>query len=132
LSEIFGLLLKKLGDPVGERPGTELSAEDLRAAEEVLQACNRRALFTRMGSEINLEAMFDSIGRCAGLLQQLGPRFRNSELQHLTLELVKELDTLERFRLLARSSLRMPVEKLGKSLPCLRIGPVSANCDVAM
>lgn len=103
LGEIFGLLLKKLGEPVRERTSPDLSTEDQRATEEVLQACNRRALFTRMSAEINLEAMFDSIGHCIGLLQRLGPRFRNSELQHLTLEIIKELDTLERFRLIVGS-----------------------------
>jgi hypothetical protein len=100
LNEILSLLLKKLGAPTGKRKDINLSVEDLRTAEEVLQACNRRAIFTRMDSEINLKPMFDSIENCAGLLEQLGPRFRSSELQNLTLELVKELDTLERFRLI--------------------------------
>jgi len=47
--------------------------------------------------------MFTAIERCIDQLQHLGPKFESPELQNLTLRLIKELDTLERFRLEVRN-----------------------------
>jgi hypothetical protein len=88
-----------------DKKRAELATGDLKLAKEVLRVSNRRAIFTRMDAEIDLEAMFGSISQCIGELQRIGPSFQSSELQHLTLELVRELDTLDRFRLEAGNNL---------------------------
>ena len=111
LSDIHRLLLKKLGKPIAKKQPSDLPSGDLERAQEVLGVSNRRAIFTRMDGEIDLEAMFSSIAHCISELQRIGPSFESSELQYLTLELVRELDTLDRFRLeteRARLSIGLP------------------------
>jgi hypothetical protein len=98
LDQIFVVLLEKLGKPTKRGSSRNISRRDKRTAEKVVAACNRRAIFTRMESEIRIDAMFTSIENTIHALERLGTEFEDSALQHLTLQIVRELDNLERFR----------------------------------
>jgi hypothetical protein len=96
---IYRLLLTRLGDPKHSDQISVLQQSDRDIAGEVIQACFRRAIFTRMASEIKLEAMYSSIGRSLGIVQSLIPRIRNQALQLACLEIVGALDAIERTQL---------------------------------
>ena len=95
LTEIINVTLAKLGRPEAARPNL-VSPADRTAGEELLRACFRRALFTRMDSEINLGAMATSLGECIGQIQYLIPRFEAPELQNVGLQLLAVLDDIQR------------------------------------
>jgi hypothetical protein len=49
-----------------------------------------------MGSEINLRAMYDSIGKALGDLQRITPRIHDQALQFACGEIIRSLDEMER------------------------------------
>lgn len=89
-------LLQKLGPPDHEDQLSGLSSEDEGRARQVLEACCRRAVYTRMDSEISLSAMRSSIARAIGEVQAIAPSIENPALQHACNEIVKALDKIER------------------------------------
>jgi len=95
LAEITSATLAKVGPPEAVRTQS-VSPQDRTLGEQLLQASFRRALFTRMDSEINLDAMANSLGECIGQIQQLVPRFESPELQNLGIQLLALLDDIQR------------------------------------
>ena len=95
LVDIVATILAKLGEPQGARRITVV-AEDCALGDDVLRACLRRAIFTRMDSEIHLGAMHSSVAQTISEVQRLWPRFHAPALQHLGARLVRALDDLQR------------------------------------
>ena len=96
LDGVFGLLTQKLGRPAARTPNTRLLKADVEAVQEVLQACFRRAVFTRMASEISLDAMHHSLGDAIHRLQLVIPRIKNPAAQHATNTILMHLDEAQR------------------------------------
>lgn len=109
---IYRLLLRRLGDPKHSNQISALQQSDRDTAREVIQACFRRAIFTRMASEIKLEAMYSSLGQSLAIVQSLIPRIRDQALQFACLEIVGALDAIERTQLesKAENSFSLPPE----------------------
>jgi hypothetical protein len=95
---VYQLLLQKMGSPSHEDYIATVNKEDRKLAELVIRACYRRAIFTRMASEIDLAAMYDSIGEAIGRIQAAIPRMRDQRLQFVSLQIVRALDEIERVR----------------------------------
>jgi hypothetical protein len=95
--EIYSLLLQKLGLPDHESSGVGVSPEDQERVRQILQACYRRAIFTKMESEINMDAMFSSLGQSLGEVQQIIPKLKAPDLQYSGLTILRALDQLERY-----------------------------------
>jgi hypothetical protein len=95
---VYRLLLQKLGAPSQAGQASKLDSSDCGLARRVIQACYRRAIFTRMQGEIDLDAMHTSIGHALGEIQRLIPSIQDQTLQNLCLEIVGALDAVERFR----------------------------------
>jgi len=97
IDEIYQILLKKLGAPM---PLTDtnsfISSGDKAEIRTLIEACYRRAIFTKMGSEIRLSAMFLSLKDCMRMVQRIVPSIRDQSLQYLALQVEKDLDKLER------------------------------------
>lgn len=93
---VFEMLLQKLGKPQHDDFVATVDAGDREFASKVIQACYRRAIFTRMDSEIGLRAMYDSIGEALGHIQPLIPRIKDQRLQFAALKIVRALDAIER------------------------------------
>jgi hypothetical protein len=102
---VYKLLLQKLGHPNHEMQLTRLSPDDVNLAREVIVACLRRAIYTRMDSEIRLSAMYDSIGKSLGRLQEIIPMIHDQSLQFACLEIINALDGIERTRMLSNSDI---------------------------
>jgi hypothetical protein len=95
---IFRLLLAKLGTPDHSTQVSELTDHDRDRAREIVEACFRRAIFTRMDSEIMLDAMYESIGHAIGNVQRITPQITSPSLQRAGLEIIASLDIVERTR----------------------------------
>jgi hypothetical protein len=99
LDEVYGILLSKLGAPsVRKITAHGISQRDQLAVQNILQACYRRALYTRMDSEINLEAMYRSLRTVMGVVQAQVAIIDNPALQQLGLHIIQGLDSLERYQ----------------------------------
>jgi len=96
LDMVHELLLQKLGAPSHEDLLPRIAEEDRELAKQVIQACYRRAVFTRMDSEIDMRAMCDSIGEALGVIQSAIPRMGDQALQYISLKLVGSLDEVQR------------------------------------
>jgi hypothetical protein len=59
--KVYKLLLERLGAPNHEGQLSKLTADDVGLARAIIEACFRRAIYTRMDSEISMEAMLTSI-----------------------------------------------------------------------
>jgi TIR domain len=94
--DVYKLLLRKLGPPDHENQLTQVDSNDRACVQEILEACFRRAIYTRMDSEINLGAMYESIGRALGIVQRVTPRIGNQALQFACGEIIRALDEIER------------------------------------
>ena len=99
---IYKLLLQKLGPPNHENQLSNLLPDDAALVREILEACFRRAIYTRMDSEIKLQAMYDSIGAALGIVQRITPRLRDQALQFACGEIITALDEIERTQLRSR------------------------------
>lgn len=97
LQALHSDLLEILGSPSHDDFITTLDDSDKALAHSILLACYRRAVYTRMDSEINLAAMFASIREATGLVQKLLPQIRNQRLQFAALQIYGALDEIERF-----------------------------------
>jgi hypothetical protein len=95
---VYKLLVKKLGTPDHENQISHLNSSDRTLARQVIAACFRRAIYTRMDSEIDLRAMYDSIGKAIGEVQNITPRIQDHALQYSCLEIIRALDEIERVR----------------------------------
>lgn len=102
---IYKLLLQKLGRPDHAEQLGKLSSEDTTRAREIVEACFRRAVFTRMDSEIGLDAMYQSLGDSLGRVQRIVAKVIDPSLQRNGLEIVRELDAIERTRSKGRSGM---------------------------
>ena len=100
LDDIFQILLQKLGDPLPKIDQNELSLDDKEYVRQIIAACFRRALFTKMDSEIQLDAMFQSIAKSLGSIQPIIPKIRDLSIQHICLKIVSGMDEIERFQLI--------------------------------
>lgn len=97
VDDVYQILLRKLGDPIQSKQIDRLvSANDEAKIQELIEACYRRAIFTKMDSEIRLSAMFLSLQDCMRRVQLIVPSIRNQGLQYLALQIEKNLDELER------------------------------------
>jgi hypothetical protein len=112
LDGVYGLLLRKLGLPNHENQLSHLNADDTNSARRVLEACFRRAIYTRMDSEIQLSAMYDSVGNALGKVQAIAPVVQDQALQFACVEIIRALDAIERVRLLSdeKVSNHLPVD----------------------
>lgn len=102
---IYKLLLAKLGRPDHDQEASRLNAADRSIAHHIIAACYRRAIYTRMDSEIDLDTMYDSIGIAIGALQRLAPEISDHSLQFACNEIIAALDAIERTRIQARSGI---------------------------
>lgn len=93
---VYKLLLQKLGPRDHDNQVSHLDAHDRALARQVIEACFRRAIYTRMDSEINLSSMYGSIGKALGLVQQLTPQIHDQALQLACGEIISALDDIER------------------------------------
>lgn len=97
IDDVYQILLRKLGDPIHSPQLDEvIDPNDERKVREIIEACYRRAIFTKMDSEIRLSAMFISLQDCMRTVQVIVPRIQSQSLQYLALQIVKRLDQLER------------------------------------
>ncbi len=96
VDQVYKLLLEKLGPPNHENQVSHLDSRDCATAQQVIQACFRRAVYTRMDSEINLRAMYDSIGKALGAVQALTLQISDQALQLACVEIIRALDDIER------------------------------------
>jgi hypothetical protein len=112
LEDVYRLTLQKLGSPNHENQISHLCADDTTRARSVLEACFRRAIYTRMDSEINLDAMYDSIGNALGAVQAIAPLIQDQPLQFACVEIIQALDSIQRVRLHSdvKVSNHLPVE----------------------
>ena len=110
--DIYKLLLAKLGTPCHDDAISQLTANDRTIAREIIKACYRRAIFTRMSSEIDLEAMYSSIRQSLGVVQRLIPEVQDQALQCVVVEMMGALDDIERCQRSsdARVSNHLPTE----------------------
>lgn len=93
---VYGLLLQKLGKPDHADRVSGLTSGDQQLARAILEACYRRAIFTRMDSEIDMQAMNNSLGAAMSAVQQIVPRIEDQSLQRAALQIVAALDRIER------------------------------------
>ncbi len=100
--ELYHLLLQKLGAPDHISSQADVSAEDRSRARALIAACYRRAVFTKMDSEIRLDAMFQSLRDALGMVQRIVPTFQALDLQNDGARIIAELDNLERLHVSRR------------------------------
>jgi hypothetical protein len=98
---VYKLLLQKLGSPDHDDHISHLSEQDQTISEQIIRTCYRRAIFTKMASEIDMRAMYNSIGQALGIIQNLIPGIRDQALQYVALEIVGALDAIERVKTLS-------------------------------
>jgi len=98
---VYKLLLQKLGRPEHANQISHLNANDSTIAQSVIEACFRRAIYTRMDSEIDMQSMYNSIGKALGTIQQLTPRIHDQALQFVCGEIINALDHIERVQTLS-------------------------------
>ncbi|MDY6895675.1 MAG: TIR domain-containing protein [Thermotogota bacterium] len=97
IDEIYKILLRKLGAPLGLGQKEELKKSgDGEKIKNVIEVCYRRAVFTRMDSEIHLPSMFTSLHECLREIQKILPSISDQGLQYLVLQIVMHLDEIER------------------------------------
>ena len=96
---IYKLLLQKLGRPNHANMLSHLDSNDTERAREIIEACFRRAIYTRMDSEINLSSMYASIGNALGQLQRITPGIHDQSLQFACGEIIRALDEIDRAQL---------------------------------
>jgi hypothetical protein len=92
--ELFHLLIGLLQEfevKVAQGPVNEDAV-----VKEVLANCYRRALFTRMHAQIDINAMFSSIDRCRQCLQRNIPNIRGETLQTTAIELLAAVEQIQR------------------------------------
>jgi len=95
--EVCSLLAQKLGPPTAERPHqSEESRVSKARIRDVLAACYRRAVFTRLHAQLSHEAMGASLADCRVTLQKLVTRVTPAECQRLVAGIIGELDLIER------------------------------------
>jgi hypothetical protein len=94
--EVYQLLLQKLGRPNHANQLSRLDVNDTELAARVIEACFRRAIYSRMDSEINLRAMYDSIGKAIGILLNITPKIHDQALQFTCGEIINALDEIDR------------------------------------
>jgi hypothetical protein len=66
------------------------------AVKAILADCYRRALFTRMHAQLDVDAMFASIGECREVLQKKIPDIHRKGLQDTAVELLATVEQIER------------------------------------
>jgi hypothetical protein len=96
LEGFYKVLLEKLGPPDHVENASNLGERDRSLAQQIIAACYRRAIYTRMDSEIDVFSMYDSIGRAIGKLQDIVPQIVDHALQFTCNEIIVELDSIER------------------------------------
>jgi hypothetical protein len=109
---VYELLLRKLGRPDHSDRVSHLSESDREIAKGILEACYRRAVYTRMASEINMQAMARSLSEAHRAIQPLVPRIGDQSFQRAALKIIAALDEIERVqaRYDARFSLNLDPE----------------------
>ena len=97
VDDVYQILLRKLGDPIqSAQTRKTIDPSDELKVREIIEVCYRRAIFTKMDSEIRLSAMFKSLQECMRTVQIVVPSIRDQSLQYLALQIEKHLDELER------------------------------------
>ncbi|HEV2577612.1 MAG TPA: TIR domain-containing protein [Acidobacteriaceae bacterium] len=113
IDTIYRMILQKLGPPQARVPNDQISASDRQVAREIIRACNRRALFAASRSELDLDAMYSSLGEAIGTINSLMPQLRDHGLQIDSLQLVAAIDEIQRFQIQnrERTACCLPPEK---------------------
>jgi TIR domain len=96
---VYSLLLEKLGKPNHDDSISRLSKSDQAIAREIIDACYRRAVFTKMRSEINLDAMYNSLAEALGKVQKLIPKIEEPAFQYTASKIIASLDAIERTKI---------------------------------
>lgn len=109
--EVYGLLLQRMGRPSHDDFISLVSESDRDLAGQLIRACYRRAVFTRMDSEIDVPAMYDSINEAIGSVQQIISLIRDPNLQFVASKILRALDAIERLRPKARRFLEPRVRR---------------------
>jgi hypothetical protein len=76
--------------------GAMLPEAARKGVRKVMAVCNRRAVFTQMPGQMNLKAMFASLADCRVRVQKLAAYVEPAMLQKLVMQIIAELDTIER------------------------------------
>jgi hypothetical protein len=95
-ARIYKLLVETLGPPDHDNTVSGLSDADKYLAYRVISACFRRAVFTRMHGQINVEAMDTSLRQIIGSVQPLIPEMSNPALQRNAWDIIRGIDAIER------------------------------------
>ncbi len=95
-AEAYKLLLRKLGRPDHDHSISHLNEADRAIVKKIISTCYRRAVFTRMASEIDLHAMYSSFGEILGVIQPKISQISDQALQLNALEILSALDEIER------------------------------------
>jgi hypothetical protein len=88
------------------------SVSEDAAIKAILTNCYRRALFTRMHAQLNIEAMFSSIDQCRECLQRNIPNVRGKSLQDTAIELLATVEQMQRCKPLCGYSDLETINKL--------------------
>jgi hypothetical protein len=80
-----------------------------KAVTTILKDCYKRALFTRMHAQINVDAMFASIEKCRETIQNQIPEIGDKALQSDATELLAAVEGIERLKNNPQSD---PINKL--------------------
>lgn len=76
--------------------GVKRRAQAEAAIKTILDDCYRRALFTRMHAQLDVDAMFASIDQCRISVQKNIPGIRRKDLQDTAMELLATVEQIER------------------------------------
>jgi hypothetical protein len=85
--------------------------EDI-AIKTILANCHRRALFTRMHAQLNIDAMFSSIDQCRECLQRSIPNVRGENLRKTAMELLAAVEQIQRCKPIRSSDDILAINKL--------------------
>lgn len=94
--DVFKLLLQKLGKPNHTDLISHLNDKDIHTARGILEACFKRAIFTRMESEISMNAMNESLAHTHSIVQVLASTISDPSLGQAALSIITALDSIER------------------------------------
>lgn len=97
INDVCKLVIQKLGDPKIHKE-VSIHSSDVKIVKDVISLCYTRAIFTKMDSEIRLDAMFESIGSSISQLQRRIIKIKSQFIQRIILEIVSKLDEIERYR----------------------------------
>ncbi len=91
-------MLLWLNARIGEAKPSPRKEGTQELIQEVLSACSRLAVYTRMHAQLNHDAMFRSLADCRKELQRIVAQIEPKNLQQMVNDVIGELDFIERHR----------------------------------